>query len=206
MKANNNQSFIDEIKKELEDLEAQLKKSGAEFQENYNQKKQKIAAKLKEYAAEIEGFGGGKVSGFKDSSMELLDLLEADYDLSYTDYESKSHKISSALDDFEEKVKEIFENLTSDTKEAKAKLEIEINKNLNKFRTELDIQKAHFKATKERGGQEFEEWKEKRLKEIADLKIELEHKKAEAEDKFEKFSGEISSSVEHLKKAFKNLW
>ncbi len=199
-------SIIDDIKKELADLEEQLKKGGEEFKENYHQKKLKIIAQIRKYATEIEGIGEEKISGLKESSRELLDLLEADYDFSYTEYESNTRKISNAIDDFEKKVKEIFENLASDTRGATAKLEVEINKNLDKFKTELDIQKAHFKGTKERAVSEFEEWKEKRLQDIETLKTELEQKKEEAEDKFEKFSEEISSSFDHLKKAFKKLW
>ena len=44
------------------------------------------------------------------------------------------------------------------------------------------------------------------LKDIDQLKADLEEKKDEAGDKFEKFSEEMSTSFQHLKKAFKNLW
>ncbi|MCK5103179.1 MAG: hypothetical protein KAR17_10195, partial [Cyclobacteriaceae bacterium] len=150
METNKKKSIIDEIKNELEELEEQLKKSGEEFKDSYKQKKQKIAILIKKYATEIEESGEEKIHELKESYGELLDLLEADYDISYTDYENESHKISGAIDKFELKAKEIFQNLTSEARQTKAKLDEELNKNLSKFKTELDIQKAHFKGTKDR--------------------------------------------------------
>jgi len=206
MAANNKKSIIDEIKNELEELEEQLKQSGAELKDNFKQKKQIIATQIKKYAKEFGESGEGKINELKESYRELIDLLEADYDLSYTDYENESNKISTAIDKFELKAKEIFQNLTSEVRQAKEKLEEEFNKNLSKFKTELDIQKAHFKGTKDRTVSEFDEWKTLRLKEIEAFKKELEKKKEETEGKFENFSDEISNSFDHLKKAFKNLW
>lgn len=206
MESKDNKSFIDEIKEELEELEEQLKKNSAEFKDNYKLKKQKIAGIIKKYAQEIEEIGGGKIHELKDSYKELLDLLEADYDFSYTEYENESHKISSALEEFEAKAKEIFQNLSSEARQTRSKLEKDLNKNLSKFKTELDIQKAHFKVTKDRATSGFEDWKEKRLKDIGELKTDLEHKKEAAEEKIEGISDEVSESFNHIKKAFKKLW
>ena len=206
METHNKKSIISEIKSELDDLENHLKKGSEEFKEFYKQKKQKLANLIKTYASEIEESGEDKIHELKNSSEELLNLLEADYDLSYTEYEGESHKISKAIDKFELKAKEIFNNMKTDARQAQLKLKEELNINLNKFKTELDIQKAHLKGTKDRATSEFDEWKEKRLKDIEGLKTDLEQKKEETGDKFDKFSDEISSSFDHLKKAFKNLW
>ncbi|MCG8308555.1 MAG: hypothetical protein MI975_14275 [Cytophagales bacterium] len=206
MEEKNKKSIIEEIKSELEELEGQLKQSGEDFKVYYKKKKKNIAGLIKKYTNEIEESGEEKIHELRESSRELLDLLEADYDLSYTEYENESHKISGAIDKYERKAKEVFNNLSSDVKETKAKLEEELDKNLNRFKTELDIQKAHFKGTKDRAVSEFEEWKEKRLKDIDDFKKDLEQKKERAEEKIDKFSEEISESYSLLKKAFKNLW
>lgn len=206
METHNKKSIISEIKSELDDLENHLKKGSEEFKEFYKQKKQKLANLIKTYASEIEESGEDKIHELKNSSEELLNLLEADYDLSYTEYEGESHKISKAIDKFELKAKEIFNNMKTDARQAQLKLKEELNINLNKFKTELDIQKAHLKGTKDRATSEFDEWKEKRLKDIEGLKTDLDQKKEETGDKFDKFSDEISSSFDHLKKAFKNLW
>ena len=206
MESHNKKSILSEIKSELDDLENFLKKGSDEFKEFYKQKKQKLADLIKTYASEIEESGEDKIHDLKESSKELLDLLEADYDLSYTEYEGETHKISNAIDKFELKVKEIFNNMKSDTRQAQTKLKEELNLNLNKFKTELDIQKAHLKGTKDRATTEFDDWKEKRLKDIDELKTDLEHKKEAAEEKIESFSDEVSNSFDHLKKAFKKLW
>jgi len=206
MEQNHKKSIIDEIRKELDDLEVQLKKSGAEFKETYVEKKTKIAELIKSYAGKIEGMGEEKMHDLKNSTDELLDLLEADYNISYTDYETNSHKIFAAIDRFESKTKEMLDDLSSEAKQAGQKLNEELSKNLDKFRTELDIQLAHFKGTKERAVDEFEAWKEKRLNDIEKLKSDLEEKREETEDKLEKFSDELSTSFSHLRKAFKSLW
>lgn len=206
METHNKKSIISEIKSELDDLENHLKKGSEEFKELYKEKKQKLANLIKTYASEIEESGEDKIHDLKDSSKELLDLLEADYDLSYTDYENESHKISKAIDTFELKAKEIFNSMRSDVRQAQLKLKEELSQSLDKFKVELDIQKAHLKGTKDRASTEFDEWKEKRLKDIEGLKTNLEQKKEETEDKLEKFNEEISSSFDHLKKAFKKLW
>lgn len=206
MEEKDKKSIIDEIRMELDDLEVQLKKSGKEFKETYAEKKTKIAGLIKNYASKIEGVGEEKMHDLKNSTDELLDLLEADYNISYTDYEANSHKISSAIDRFESKTKEMLDNLNSEAKQAGQKLNEELSKNLDKFRMELDIQMAHFKGTKDRAANEFETWKEKRLNDIEKLKTDLEGKKEETEDKLEKFSDEIATSYSHLRQAFKNLW
>lgn len=206
MKTNDKKSFIDEAKIELEELEELLKKGGEEFKDAYKQKKHKIVGILKKYIEELENSGEDQIQHIIESSDELLSLLEADYDLSYTEYENESHKISKAIDTFERKVSEIFVNLTTEAKHSKSKLEEELNKNLEKFKTEMDIQKAHFKGTKERALSEFESWKKNRLKDIEELKHDLENKKKSSEGKLEKFNEEISVSIDHLKTAFKNLW
>jgi hypothetical protein len=206
MKTNNKKSIIEEAKIELEELEELLKKGGEEFKEAYKQKKHKIVGIIKKYIKELEESGEDKMLHVMESTDELLNLLEADYDLSYTEYEDESHKIAKAIDTFEKKASEIFVNLSSDVKHTKSKIEEELSLNLEKFKTEMDIQKAHFKGTKERAMSEFESWKKNRLIEIEKLKQDLETKKKTSEGKIEKFNEEISVSFDHLKNAFKNLW
>ena len=148
METDDKKSIIDDVKNELKELEEQLKKSGSGLKDSYKQKKQKIAILIKKYVTEIEETGEEKIHELKESYDELLDLLEADYDFSYTDYENETHKLSGAIEKVELKAKEIFQNMTSEVRQTKAKLEEELNKNLSKFKTELDIQKAHFKEQK----------------------------------------------------------
>ena len=206
MKTNDKKSIIDEAKIELEELEELLMKGGEEFKEAYKQKKHKIVGIIKKYIKELEESGEDKMLHVMESTDELLNLLEADYDLSYTEYENESHKIAKAIDTFEKKASEIFVNINTEVKHTKSKIEEELSINLEKFKTEMDIQKAHFKGTKERAMSEFESWKKNRLVEIEKLKQDLETKKKTSEGKIEKFNEEISVSFDHLKSAFKNLW
>lgn len=198
--------IIDELKSELEEMEAKLKKSGDEFKEYYKEKKKKVAEVIKKYTKEIEATGEEKYYDLKEKSSELLDLLESDYDLSYTDYENESHKISKAIEGFEKQTKEFISNMADKGKVTKEELEKDLNESLGKFKTELDIQKAHWKGTSERAMVEFEDWKENRLKDIEKLKGELDEKKEAVGAKVDSFTEELSESFDHLKKAFKKLW
>lgn len=206
MEEKSKKTIIDELKSELEDMEGKLKKSGDEFKSYYADKKKKIAELIRKYAHELEESGEEKIHELKENTSDLLDLLEADYDLSYTDYENESHKIGKAIDKFESSAKNVIAKLKSKSAEAKNEIEQDLEKNLEKFKNELDIQKAHWKGTKERASNEFESWKKSRLEDIEKLKKELEVKKGEAGEKFGQFSEEISESFDHLKKAFKKLW
>jgi len=202
----NKKNIISDLKAELDELEEKVKKSGDDFKQHYRLKKQKIAALIKKYAQEIEQTGEEKIDELKESSQELLDLLEADYDLSYTEFETESHKISKALDKYEARAKVFFGHLSKEAKKTTGKIEVDMKENLDKFRTEMDIQKAHFKGTAERMKSEYESWKAGRLKDIESLKKQLDQRKDQAEDKLEAFSGELSESFDHLKKALKKLW
>jgi len=202
MEEKDKKSLLDEIKSELDDLEEQLKQSGEEVKGSYQQKKKKIANLLKEYAHQLEEAGSERLGDVKKGSLELIDLLEADYDISYTDYDDESGKISKAIDSLEEKIKIIG----SGAEKLKGHIEDDVHQKLEKFKTELDIQKAHFKGTKERALGEYEEWKNNRLKDVEELKEKLEQGKELAGEKMGGFSEELSKSYDHLKQAFKRLW
>lgn len=199
-------NLLSELKNELEELESQLKKSGNEFRDLYIVKKKKMAGLLRGYMEELEASGSEKLQDIKQGSKELLDLLESDYDLSYTEYENEPHKISNAIETLEKKAGEIYAEINAEATRVKKLLEGTFRVDLEKFKTELDIQAAHFKSTKDRAGAEFESWKEQRLAEVAELRNKLDEKKGETEEKLDKFRGELEASFDHLKKAFKNLW
>lgn len=198
--------IVEEMKDELNEMEVLLKKNSDEFINYSKEKKNKFAVLIKKYVHELEENGEEKIHALKKSTSDLLDLLEADYDLSYTDYENETHKISRAIDNFESHAKAIISEISTKGKNAKIEIEDDLHKNLEKFRGELDIQKAHWKGTKDRAMAEFEDWKKSRLSDIEKLKTELDQKKAETEDRFDSFSEELSVSFDHLKKAFKKLW
>lgn len=206
MEKTNKKNIIDEIRSQLDEIEDKLKQGSDAFIDNYRVKKEKIALSVKKYAHEVEQTGEEKVQKIKKSAEELLDLLESDYNLSYTEYRSESHKISKALDVYEMQVKDYFNDLSKEARKKSSKFEAEMKTNIAKMRMELDIQNAHFKGTADRMKAEYETWKANRLMEIDALKKQLELKKDIAEDRLEEFAGELTESFDHLKKAFKKLW
>ncbi len=206
MEEKEKKSLLSEVKSELDDLENQLKISGEEFKKTYREKKTRLATILKNYVEELEHSGSEKIKELKESSEELIELLEADYDISYSEYDSESNKISSALHAFEIKAKTLYDGVSSETSKTLDKVQKDLKESLAKFNTEMDIQAAHFKATKDRATDEFEAWKGKRLKDIESLKEKLSVYKDSAEEKVEGFGEEMQESFKHIKKAFKNLW
>lgn len=206
METKDKKSIIRDIKLELDDMENMLKKSGGEIKDAYHEKKQKFASLLREYAEQLEASGSEKIHELRDSSLELVSMLEADYNLSYTEFDEHSHKLTRAIEKLEKKAKEIYNEVEENSIKTKAKIEGDFKKTMELFKTELDIQKAHFKGTKDRATQGFDEWKKARLVEIESMKKKLEEKKEEAGEKFEKFNEELSESFTHLKSAFKKLW
>ncbi len=206
MESKDKKSIINEMKQELDDMEVMLKKSGGELKDAYQEKKKKFASLLKAYAKQLETSGNEKIHELRDSSMELIDMLEADYNLSYTEFDEHSHKVTRAIEKLEKKAREVLSEVEENSTKAKARIEGDFKKNMELFKTELDIQKAHFKSTKERASQGFDEWKKARLVEIESMKKQLDQKKEVAEEKFEKFNEELSESFSHLKSAFKKLW
>jgi hypothetical protein len=198
--------IIEDLKGELEDLEDRLKKSGADMKQAYEEKKKKMAEILRIYANDMEKSGQERFGELKGKASELIDLLEADYNVSYSEYEEEPHKISKALEDFEKKAKEVIEEIESGSMRLKEGVEKDLKQSLEKFRTELDIQKAHFKATRDRASGEYEVWKTKRLKDIEELKARLSTQKEDAEDRMEGFRDEMFASLKHLRGAFRKLW
>ncbi len=200
MEEKDRQTLIEEIKAELDDLEEQLKQSGEDVKGTYQEKKKRIANILRQYAKQLEEAGSDRLKEIGEDSKELIGLLEADYNLSYTDYVEETGKISNAVDALKGKIKKVG----GEAEKLKGQLSGDISETLEKFKTELDIQKAHFKATKERTLKEYEEWKKNRLEEVAALKERLE--KEMAGSKLEAFTDELSKSYDHLRQAFKKLW
>ena len=194
------------IKKEIEELESLLKKNSEEVKVEFQQQKSRVTDKIKTFGDQLENASQEQLQSLKDSTTELLDLLDADFDLSYTDFDDSSGKLSSAIEKYESKAKEAVASLSDEASQAKAKISAELHESLNKFKMEMDIQKAHLKGTKDRASSELDYWKEKRLAELRRLKEELEGKKEAAGEKLDQFSDELSTSFDHLKKAFKKLW
>ena len=124
MEGETKKSIIEEITAELEDLESQLKKGGEEIKSTFKEKKAKIAALIRQYATEIEGLGHDKMDDLRDRTGDLLNLLESDFDFSYTDYEDDSHQISKE---------------TLETKKA------ETGEKLDKFSDEISISFQHLR-------------------------------------------------------------
>jgi methyl-accepting chemotaxis protein len=195
-------NVIDQMRTELEEIEEQLRKSGREFQGLYEQKKHRFVTVLQDYAQLLEKSGSEKAKQAKEKITDMLDLLESDYDVNYVDYSDEPHKISQAFEKLEDKLKELREEVS----ETGQRIEADVQHGIDRFKMELDIQKAHFRGTSERAKNDFDLWKEKRLQDIDEMKHKLEQRREEAGSKFGSFSEEIAESFSHLQKAFRKLW
>lgn len=208
MEAEEKKTFTDHLKSDLEELEVQLKLGGMELKKSYGTQKERFAGlvrKFHEYVNEIEHEGAEKVSGFKEKSRDLLDVLETDFDISYTDYSDKPQDVKAALLAFEESLKDLYNQLDEKTVSRRKKLETELRLGLDKFRNELAIQQKHLEHQKAKSMDEFDKWKENRLEEVQNLKKRIDERFKETGGKIDKLNEDLGEAYDHLKKAFRNF-
>jgi len=208
MEDRSQKSILDKMKQELDDLELQLKLGSKELKDAYKLRKKKFTELIRdvhEYSMAVKKSGSEKLEEFRKNSKYLLDTLESDFDISYTDYEDKPHDLKKALNDFEKSLKNYFKELGDEAKVSQLKIEKDVKTGIEKFKSDLNVQRAHLKQLNEKSQSDWEEWKEKKLREVNDLKRKIDSKLGESKEKMGKFNEEVSEAFQHLKSAFKNL-
>jgi ElaB/YqjD/DUF883 family membrane-anchored ribosome-binding protein len=202
------QSTLEKVKAELEELEVQLKLGTMEAKEKFQAKKaafKTLVHETEDHLSNIEKVGEKQVAAVKKEAESLIDLLDADFDFSYTEYEDHPQKIRTSLHHFQEKVQKALEDVDDEAEKLKAEIDSKVKMGIEKFDKELELQQSYFLQQKEKAGNEFDKWKEKLLGEIQELKGKIDGQIDEAETRIDLFSDELSKAYDHLKKAFLNL-
>ncbi|WP_020527362.1 hypothetical protein [Flexithrix dorotheae] len=193
-------SLLEKLKGDLDNLEVQLNLGVMDAKQTFKKKRKEFSKTVKELETlgkEAAEEGSEKVKKMEEEANSLLELLEADFDFSYSEFNETPKK----LDAFKEKLEGIFEEMGEGTEKAKSKFEKEYKDAMQRFELEMAIQKRRL----EDNGEKFESWKEDILKETQELKGKLNNNIHVAEDKLDLFGKEMKLAVEHFKKAFKNL-
>ena len=208
MEEQSNKSLLDEIKSDLEELEVQLNLGKKEFKSAFEKKRKEFSATMQKFHSDLSEYekkGSGKIQKLKEKSADLLDTLESNFDFSYTDYSEKPHNLKTALEDFEHGLKEYYKEVEGKSMEVKKIAGHEIDEGIGKFKKELEVQQAYLKHLTEKSKTEWEEWKQKKLEEVQDLKGKIEGKVASSKEKAGKFNEDVAEAYRHLRTAFKNL-
>ncbi len=201
-------TILEEIKNDLDELEVQLNLGKKELQEAFEAKKKKFTSLIKQVQLNLDEYektGSEKVKELKDKAADLIDTLESNFDVSYTDYSDKPHSLKRVVEDFEKVVKDYYIEVEGKSKEATSKAKTEIKLGIEKFKHELEIQQAQLKQLKEKSSDEWESWKKTKQEEIGKLKEKINSAVDSSKEKAGKFNEELTEAYRHLKTAFKNL-
>ncbi len=208
MEEESKKTLLEEIKSDLDDLEHQLNLGTEEIKGAFEKKKKSFSSlvkKIQENLSEYEKTGSEKIKDLKAKASDLIDTLESDFDLSYTDYSENPHTFKTVVEDFEELVKKYYNEVEDKSKAAKDKTQQELKLKIEKFKHELDIQEAQLVKLSGHNPEEWEEWKQKKLDEVKSLKNKINEKMESSKQKAGKFNEEVAEAYRHLRSAFKKL-
>lgn len=193
-------SLLEKMKGDLDNLEVQLNLGVMDAKKSFKKKRKEFGKTVKELenlGKEAADEGSERAKKMEAEANSLLELLEADFDFSYTEF----NEAPKRLDAFKEKLEGVFDEMGEGTEKAKGKFEKEYQEVLQRFELELAIQKRRV----EDNGEKFDSWRNDILKETQELKGKIGENINVAEDKLDLFGKEMKLAVDHFKKAFKNL-
>lgn len=196
---------IEHIANEIEELEVQLKLGKLDLTDSINNRKKELAGLIRKvygFGEKVEKESEEKLHEVKEKTDELLDILDADFNFSYTDYDDEHGHLLEKLQELERKAKEVYEKLEQEASKRGEKVKEEFSVGMEKFKNELKIHQKQLQNRTDEAVSEFNEWRQERLKDIENIKELLEEKKSEVEEKTDTFNTEISKAYSHLKKAF----
>lgn len=206
MKNDDKLSFFDRIKGELEYVEMKLSLGAKELEAEFDQQKTRFRSLLEDAKVQIqdlEKIGEDKIKEATAQFDSLIDLLDADPTLSYSEFEDSPKKVSDAIHQVDENFHLLLESAESE--EAREKLKEHFNKAKDEFIITLQLQQKALEHKRDDSLADFEKWKEELKQEVGSLRQKAEAVKDEASEKIDAFRQELGQAVEHLKAAFTKL-
>ncbi len=201
-----NEGFFERVKKEIHIIEETLKMSTDEVKAQYAEQRTHLRSWLEEARGQlktIEKRGEAAMQQIEEEAAFIVDLLDADTELSYTEYEQTPHKLTDALEKFEHHVQNVIRSADHLTDEAREQLQAEYQEKLHQFKTQIAMKKAFFESNAAQGEAAFSQWKTDMGKEVDRLKEKVDSSRHTAEARVEHFAEEMKSALSHFKKAFK---
>ncbi len=194
---------FESIKAALEELELQVKLGSMEAADLFKNRRKdfkEFAEEVKQKTAEWATENGEKVEKVKITAQEIIDILEADYDISYHEYESRQ-KVNDSLNNFEMAYNAFVSQLEEQFKEKDLDWKKKAEESFSKFRVSLAVEKMRSGAEKDK--EQFKEWSENLKNDLGKLKDELEANTKNARAQLDKFGEDLSKAFTEFKKSFK---
>lgn len=204
---NPDKQSLQEIKQELDELEKRLNLGKQELKEAQKKHRRRFAALVKKvlnYVHELEHSTHEKFDDLKNNSKYLLDTLESDFNISYIDYNEKPQDLRHALEEFENSLKEYYKETGTEAKMKVNKLDKDLHAQIAKFKHEMEFYQVQYERAGKERIEDFNKWKQKRLKDVMQLKERIDVNLNSSKEKVGKYNEEISEAYKHLKTAFKN--
>lgn len=208
MKEFSKQSVLQDINKELEELEARILKGANELEGLYLEKREtfaKLVKKAHDYVHELEKNNEDKLHHLKKNSQYLVDTLDKDFDFSYTEFEDARHDVKSALHDFESSLDAYYKALGDEAMAARQKFENEMNQSIDHIKADLTLQKSYLDHIEDTSISDWEEWKLNKLVDVNNLKEKIDAALSDSKHKVGKFNEEIDEAYDHLMLALDEL-
>lgn len=201
-------SVLQEVNKELEELEALILKGAKELEGLYLEKREAFSMLVKkahDYITELERNSEEKLQHLKKNSQYLVDTLDKDFDFSYTEYDDARHDLKSALHDFEASLEGYYKALGDEAMAARQKFEAEMRRGIDHIKADLTLQKSYLDHIKDTSVSEWEEWMLSKQADLNTLKGKIDAAISDSKQKVGKFNEEIHEAYDHLMLAFDEL-
>jgi len=197
MKNKTLEDLLERVKRNLETLEVQLNLGSKEARDTFEKKRDELnqnIEKVREHAKEMGKEGSVHLEKLENEGKSLIDLLNADYDFSYKEFDSAEAHTKNMKENLEDLYKDAGKELKKEAKERYSHL-------LEKMEMEFSVQKAYA----DKKGEDLEKWRDNLKKEVSEVKEKIDKNKDVAEERFEHFTAELKEAFEHIKKAFSSL-
>jgi len=197
---------VENIISELDELETQLKIRSVNLTEAFQKHKKNFSylfRKLHGQILELDQIDRNSsinLDDLKEQSQILIDILETDFNFSYTEFHEIPYDLITTIQSIEIELKKYVDEIGSIEITRENKIISDFKINLTKFKNELAIQQRYVKALKNTTMKEFDIWKEQLLNDIKNLKFYIDNKLGTTKSKLEDYN-QISSAYNHLKNA-----
>jgi len=200
------QGFFDRVKKEVHLIEETLQLNVEEVKAKYTEERAQLKTWLDGAREQLKGMekrGEAAVQQIEDEATHIINLLDADDELSYTEHDNTPHKLTEAIEKFELNVQNVLRSAEHLSEEAKEQLNAEYQEKLHQFKTQIALKKAFFESNAAKGEEVYQQWKDSMKQEVEQLKEKVNEGTKVAEEQVGHLAEEMKGALDEFKKVFK---
>ena len=197
MKNKRLEEILSSLKKNLETLEVQLNLGSKDAKDLFEKKRDELnnnIENIRKHAKDVGREGSVHLEKLEKEGKELIELLNANFNFSYNDFDKAETKTKNMRDHLDD----IYKELEQESDKFKGKAQLKYKQLLDKLQMEFSIQKKYA----EKKGEDLEKWKQQLRGEINNVKQKIDKNKYVSEDKIDNFTNELKEAFEHIRKAF----